>query len=834
MTQESKYAAFISYRHVDPDRGWAIWLHRALEGYRTPSALVTGGVRRRVGRVFRDEEELAASSDLSAEIEQALDDSAYLIVVSSPRTPASQWVNAEIAHFQETGRGDRVLALLIEGQPFESFPPALRAIRPAAKSGELTEREVEPLAADVRPVAGESMRHRRRMALLRTVSPLLGCEFDQLRRREQQRRTRRMYAVAGFALALIGLLSGLVLWALAERTRANEAATEAARKQTEAEEARQFEAGARGDAEDLVNFMLFDLRDQLIPVGRLDILNSVAERAATYYANLPTRHESSRSAHRRAIGHSNVGDVLLSKGDAAKARAEYERAKGILAVLIEREPETLAWRIAQASTLYRLGDALRITGNVPEALEEFRAAAREAQAVAAAEPDNRKERQELLVTTHMRIADALDIQGQQAESLAAFERALGVALEASKTSDSDTWKNHVAVLHENVGDMKLASGDLVAAMKHYRASRVVTEALLEASPDDVARRHGMAYSHIKMGDVHRIQRRFGEARAEYTSARAILADLIALNPRNDQRKHELAAVYDRIGTSYEEEGKQAQAGDPFEEALKLTEALSAAHPNNLRMQHGLVLALTKVADSLDSGGETAKALAHLERAKEVARRLIAGDPSNLHWPASHATLFRRTGDILFDRGDIDEALKQYKRALQTDEALAKGRSSAEFSRALALSHQRVAKCYMKQKKAADALDAYRAAHDIMTQLAKTNAKAQHHVADSHIRIAHALIDSGDPKSGMKEADAAIGILRDLHEENAADRAIQSMLTRAYYARSEGLENAGDTEGAIAATKEAIANQAQLAPTNTRDATKLEELNERLRKLESKR
>src|SRR4051812_41555871 len=91
-----RYEVFISYRHVEPDRSWAKWLHAGLETYRVPGALVRAGVRPRVGRVFRDEEELSASADLSASIDAALLDSSYLIVVCSPRTPASRWVNAEV------------------------------------------------------------------------------------------------------------------------------------------------------------------------------------------------------------------------------------------------------------------------------------------------------------------------------------------------------------------------------------------------------------------------------------------------------------------------------------------------------------------------------------------------------------------------------------------------------------------------------------------------------------------------------------------------------------------------------------------------------------------
>ena len=93
---EGRYAAFISYRHVEPDRRWAVWLHGALELFVIPHGLRDSPDRRRIGRIFRDEEELAASPHLSADIKDALDRSDWLIVVCSPRAVESEWVNAEI------------------------------------------------------------------------------------------------------------------------------------------------------------------------------------------------------------------------------------------------------------------------------------------------------------------------------------------------------------------------------------------------------------------------------------------------------------------------------------------------------------------------------------------------------------------------------------------------------------------------------------------------------------------------------------------------------------------------------------------------------------------
>src|SRR5579884_139652 len=198
-----RYKAFISYRHHPVDRRWATWIESRLEAFRVPKRLQRErGLPARLGRCFRDEDELATSADLSRDIRHALKESEFLIVVCSPRTPGSEWVNKEIDYFRKLGRGERVLGLLIEGGPYQSFPPALtenRGLVVPVKESLVPRQRAEPLAADVRPSATDRNGHVRRMGLQRLVATLLGVKFDELRQREQERRTRRT-ALAGSVL----------------------------------------------------------------------------------------------------------------------------------------------------------------------------------------------------------------------------------------------------------------------------------------------------------------------------------------------------------------------------------------------------------------------------------------------------------------------------------------------------------------------------------------------------------------------------------------------------------------------------------------------------------
>ena len=125
---EQSYRAFISYSQKD--KRFAAWLHRALEAYRAPFR--DHPSRRRLGRCFRDDEEMAATADLGAALRAAIDRADNLIVICSPDAARSRWVNEEILHFRATGRSSNIFAVILAGEPnaaadeIECFPPALK------------------------------------------------------------------------------------------------------------------------------------------------------------------------------------------------------------------------------------------------------------------------------------------------------------------------------------------------------------------------------------------------------------------------------------------------------------------------------------------------------------------------------------------------------------------------------------------------------------------------------------------------------------------------------------------------------------------------------------
>ena len=150
-----RYSAFISYRHLPRDRHWAIRIMRKLEAFRTPTALRAEGFPAKIGTIFRDEDEIPSSTDLSDQIREALRHSDFLLVICTPDTPSSRWVGREIELFHELGKGDKIFPVLVDGSPDTSYPPGLlRRRRERTDPDGRTEaywEPIEPIAADVRP-----------------------------------------------------------------------------------------------------------------------------------------------------------------------------------------------------------------------------------------------------------------------------------------------------------------------------------------------------------------------------------------------------------------------------------------------------------------------------------------------------------------------------------------------------------------------------------------------------------------------------------------------------------------------------------------------------------
>jgi len=499
-----RYAAFISYSH--DDEPWAKWLQQALERYRIPRRLrrqhSNASLPSRLYPVFRDREELASASDLSGAIRSALDDSDALVVVCSPAAARSRWVNEEIRFFRRSGRADRVLCLLVAGDPQAdssdcAFPPALLQTDAGLPLP-------EPLAADV-TAHGDG----KRGALLKIVAGIIGVSLDELKRRDAQRQIRVRGAIATGSTAVSLVTIGLAVVA---------------------QLARQDAEIRRVQAEGLIGFMLGDLRAKLEPLGRLDLLDAVGERAMEYFAVLGGSG-TEQEVLARAMALRQIGEVRFNQGLLEPALEAFEQSRDVAQALYAGARDNNDY-------LFELGQAEYWVGYV--ALQQSR-----------------------LEQTHASLTKYME-----------YSREL-----LAREPANPKYQRELAYAYSNLGTAALERFDAPAALGYFLECMSLYETLVAAAPDDLDLRNDRANGYSWLGTTYIGLRRLADSEDAFRSAVSELAQLHATG--SDQEYSERYSANLRLlATVKLHRGELADAEALLRTARDLIDALVEHDPQN--------------------------------------------------------------------------------------------------------------------------------------------------------------------------------------------------------------------------------------------------------------
>ena len=625
---EYRYWAFISYS--SKDKSWARWLQRAIESYGIPARLVDhptpvgDPAPRRLRPLFRDRSELPAAADLGTQIETALRASRYLIVVCSPHATQSRWVDKEIATFRAMDRPGRVLAVVVDGEPGagderECLPPALR--------------DTEPLAADARP-EGDGKRDAR----LKLLAGMLGVGFDALKQRDTHRRIRRLQATIAAVLALAVGFAGLTAYAVAQRNTARQQRDKAVK--------------ARLQAEDLLSYLLYDLRDKLEPLGKLDIVANVQKQVDEYFQELGVEKDNPLTMWNRSVAFANEGQRLLAQGDLDGAKARYEAALKITERLVSLDPKNTVSQGNLAATHNGLARVLEAQGNLDGALEHYQADLEITTRLASLDPNNTGLQRDLRIG-HACVAGVLQAQGDLDGALRNFKTSLSidrrlVSLEPSTTD----WQRDLAADHTYAGGILETQGDLDSASRHYQTALKIDQRLVSLDPSNTIWQRDLAACHRCVAGVLQAQGDLDGAWRQRQADLTISRRLVSQDPTNTDWLRDLAWSHSLMAGLLEQQGDPDGALQQYRSALEIDERLVSRDRTSTDWRFDLAASHENVGLMLEAQEDLAGALRQYRLAVKIEQSLVSSDPDN---PQSKDALSQL-------RGDVKRVLKAQQRA----------------------------------------------------------------------------------------------------------------------------------------------------------------------------
>lgn len=197
---------------VPEDTQIANTLADSLRRYRLPKGTVPAEPGLDYRKIFVD----SSGSDFDDSVKFLLDHSRYMIVICSPLTKPSAAIRARIIYFRQFRRDEDVIAVIVRGEPIDSFPELFiekKVVQHIMPDMRIIEREetIEPVASDLRGDTPARRRQLLRYETVRITASVLGLHPDALEQRHRRRRKQAFAAVAAVVSAVFLTASGIFL-----------------------------------------------------------------------------------------------------------------------------------------------------------------------------------------------------------------------------------------------------------------------------------------------------------------------------------------------------------------------------------------------------------------------------------------------------------------------------------------------------------------------------------------------------------------------------------------------------------------------------------------------
>ena len=336
-----------------------------------------GPIPKTLRPIFRDREDFTGGHTLTEATIAALDASAALIVLCSTVSAGRPAVNEEVRLFKSRHPDRPIIPVIIEGKPPENFPPALRfELQP---DGTVSNQPVTILAPDLRDQGdGKSL------ALAKVIAGLTSVGTDEIVRRAQRDQQRRLRNwVAGLSVVIVAL-AGLTAWAEINRRDAVEQRRIADQRRQEAE--RNF-ALAKGAADGLVFDIAQGLRD--VEGMRASTVEKILGTARGTFDKLadaaPDNLELQRS---RSVMLDEFGTTYQTQGNLPAALDAFKASLAIADRLAKADPGNAGWQRDLSVSHDKIGRLHEKQGNLREALVHYREDLMIAERLAARDPTN--------------------------------------------------------------------------------------------------------------------------------------------------------------------------------------------------------------------------------------------------------------------------------------------------------------------------------------------------------------------------------------------------------------------------------------------------------------
>jgi tetratricopeptide (TPR) repeat protein len=573
---------------------------------------------------------------------------------------------------------------------------------------------------------------------------LVGAHRYSLRQllRRWVRRHRTALAVAVVASGLMMALGVLAVYRImSERTRADEL--------------RALAEANRGDADDLTQFMLVDIHDKLAGIGRLDLLDGVARKAAGYYAKGDAGASDKELAlHADALA--NIGDVLATRNDLVGGRAQYAAALDLRVRLLVRTGRREFGR-AVATSYRGLGALSLRQHNAAQAKLELERSLELGDRLLAIDPNDEQLRHDKAVTLGLlgdsvvNVADSAEKHRRLNEAIAILEQLV------ARHPQNGAWAMDLAEDYKQLARLQHTEGDVAAGVEGTKKVLAITDQVAKLEPSNMKLLERLAIAHSLYADELQFAGDPQRALAEVRAGKIIFEQLYARDPTNTTYESDLGSSHRAIASALAQNGHYEKALDELQASLPLVDDVLARDLTNQAARWSALAARQLTGQILTADDRPLAAILVLRDAIAICNRGLALAPGDRSLRREGALLHNELGDALRDSGGATLAMAEHRTAIEISEKLLAEDPTSTWSRMdLAMGHRELGAALREQGKDDEALAELRAGLATTEEQAakdKGNLEVGQRVQGFHERIGD-IYESRAHKPGAGRRDAA--------------------------------------------------------------------------------
>lgn len=461
-----------------------------------------------------------------------------------------------------------------------------------------------------------------------------------------KRRLRRVIAAAILAVTTLGALKYTI----------------------DLRDARNVADRRRAQAEDLISFMVGDLRDKLEPVGRLDILDDVGEKALDYFASLDTGELADEELLRYSKVLTQISDVRIVQGRFADATASLEVALHAASDLVARDPENGEAQYGLAQVRFWLGNVGWLEGDLESADAHLQSYLEIAERLVDIDPTNQAWRLELAYA-HSNLGTLMNERARAEGALEQFRHANGI-LRSLVESDPTHIEAQVALAETLswLGSAQIGLGDLRASLERYLANLAAIERLCSLDPENTQWLYLRGISFNRVGFALELLGKDSEAQARYEKSFEIQGDLWFGDKANSDWAREVATARLRLGGILLAQSDLHAALAHYREGTDILSELQELEPSNAMWRRDRARGLIGLGETQLALGFPSEARDAANQATKILKEVVGeGEDRDAERLMGESSLLR--GLVLLRAGLPHEAAEHWTAALEVLEPL---------------------------------------------------------------------------------------------------------------------------------------------------------------------